>query len=508
MDWPVLLLLARLALAAVFIVAGVAKLADVAGSRRAIEGFGLSAAAARPLGVALPVAELTVGVLLLPAATAPYAALGGLVLLLVFCVAIGAALARGEETDCHCFGQLHSAPAGRPTLARNVALAAVAGAIAAAGLDDPGPSAVAWIGDLSGTALMGVALAAVVAVFGFLAFHLLRQNGRLLLRLDELEAQLAAGAPDGARRRPAPRRAPKGVGGLDIGTAAPDFALRSTAGGEETLGTLLSSGRPLLLVFTSAGCGPCKALKPDIAAWQRELADRLTVAPVSSGPADDAAAEGLEWALIQEKREVSDEYDSRGTPAAVLIAPDGRIASRVAGGSDAIRELVAYAANADIQPAAARGNGRDRNGLEVVHVERSRIGDLAPDVRLPDLGGDIVDLAGMRGREVALLFWNPTCGFCGRMLEDLRAWERSDRSSAPVLLVISRGSAEQNRDQGLRSPILLDEGFATAQAFGATGTPMAVLIDSDGRVASGVAAGGQAVMDMLAGKRAEAVATG
>ena len=211
MDWPVLLLVARLALAAVFIVAGIAKLADLAGSRRAIEGFGLSAETARPLGVALPVAEVAVGVVLLPAATAPYAAIAGLVLLLAFCVAIGAALARGEEPDCHCFGQLHSAPAGWPTLARNVALAAVAGLIAGAGLDDPGPSAVAWVGDLSGTALMAIALGAVVAVFGFVAFHLLRQNGRLLLRLDELEAQLAAGTPDGARRRHAPRRSPKGV---------------------------------------------------------------------------------------------------------------------------------------------------------------------------------------------------------------------------------------------------------------------------------------------------------
>jgi peroxiredoxin/uncharacterized membrane protein YphA (DoxX/SURF4 family) len=501
-DWPVLLLLARLALAAVFVVAGAAKLADLAGSRRAVEGFGVPAAAAGPLGLALPLAELAVGVLLLPAASAPYAAFGGLVLLLAFCVAIGAALARGAEPNCHCFGQLHSAPAGWPTLARNTALAAVAALVAAAGLSDPGPSAVAWVGDLSTTALMGAALAAVVALFGFTAFHLLRQNGRLLLRLDALEAQLADGQPAATRKAQVRRRPPKGVGGLELGSAAPDFALRSTAGGEETLGTLLSSGRPLLLVFTSVDCGPCRALKPDIAGWQRELADRLTVAPVSSGPADDSVADGLEWALIQEKREVSDEYDARGTPAAVLVAPDGQIVSRVAGGADAIRDLVAYAADAEV-PAAKPA------GLELVEVHAiPRLGDAAPAFRLSDLDGRIVDLADMRGRDVALLFWNPGCGFCGRMLDDLRAWERSERSGAPALIVVSRGSAEQNRDQNLRSTILLDDGFATAEAFGASGTPMAVRIDPDGRVASGVAAGGQAVMDLLAGTRAEAVAAG
>jgi peroxiredoxin len=507
-DWPVLLLLARLALAAVFIVAGVAKLADLAGSRRAIEGFGLPVSAARPLGVVLPLAELTVGLLLLPAATAPYAALGALVLLLTFCVGIGAALARGEEPDCHCFGQLHSAPAGWPTLLRNAALAAIAAFVAVAGLDDPGPSAIAWIGDLSGTALMGMALAGVVVLFGFVVFHLLRQNGRLLLRLDALEEQLAASKP-GATRLPratpkprAARRPPKGVGGLEIGTAAPDFALRSTAGGEETLGTLLSSGRSLLLVFTSAKCGPCRALKPDIAGWQRELADRLTVAPVSWGPADDSAADGLGWALLQDEREVSDEYEAHGTPTAVVVGPDGRIASRVVGGADAIRELVAYAAEAAV-PAEKPG------GLKVVQMNGvARSGGPAPELRLPSLDGRTVDLADMRGREVAVLFWNPGCGFCGRMLDDLRAWERSERAAAPELLVVSRGSAEVNREQGLRSTILLDDGFATAQAFGASGTPMAVLVDSEGQVASGLAAGGQAVMDLLTADRAEAVATG
>jgi peroxiredoxin len=498
-DWPVLVLLARLALAAVFVVAGAAKLADLAGSRRAIEGFGLSASAAHPLGVALPLVELVVGLFLLPAATAPYAALCGLVLLLVFCVAIGAALARGDEPECHCFGRLHSAPAGWTTLLRNAGLAALAGFVVAAG--DTGPSAIAWAGDLSSTALMGGALAAVVALFGFALFHLLRQNGRLLLRLDALEEQLAAREPGATRKPRAARRPPKGVGGLEIGSAAPDFALRSTDGGEETLGTLLSSGRPLLLVFTSAKCGPCRALKPDIAGWQRQLADRLTVAPVSWGPADDSAADGLEWALVQEEREVSDEYQAHGTPTAVLVAPDGRVASRVAGGADEIRELVAYAAEAGV-PA------EKPSGLEVVQINgATRAGGRAPELRLPDLDGRTVDLAGMRGREVAVLFWNPGCGFCGRMLDDLRAWERAEPPGAPELLVVSRGSAEQNREQGLRSTILLAGDFATAQAFGATGTPMAVLVDEEGRVASGVAAGGQAVMDLLTAGRAEAAAT-
>lgn len=45
------LLVARVVLAAVFAVAGLAKLADRAGSRRAVTGFGLPARPAGPVGL-------------------------------------------------------------------------------------------------------------------------------------------------------------------------------------------------------------------------------------------------------------------------------------------------------------------------------------------------------------------------------------------------------------------------------------------------------------------------
>ena len=63
------LLIARLLVAAVFILAGVAKLADRQGSRQAIIDFGVPSALAAPLGL-LPLAELAVAATLLPASTA------------------------------------------------------------------------------------------------------------------------------------------------------------------------------------------------------------------------------------------------------------------------------------------------------------------------------------------------------------------------------------------------------------------------------------------------------
>jgi uncharacterized membrane protein YphA (DoxX/SURF4 family) len=192
------LLIARLVLAGVFTLAGVAKLSDLKGSRQAIRDFGVPSAIAAPLGLVLPLAELGVAAILLPASTAWWGALGALGLLSVFVVGISINLARGRTPECHCFGQLHSAPAGWKTLARNGALAAVAGFVLWKGYDGgAGPSALSWLGALSTAQLLGllggVLVLALLAGQWWFLVHLLRQNGRLLVRLEALETNLNSG---------------------------------------------------------------------------------------------------------------------------------------------------------------------------------------------------------------------------------------------------------------------------------------------------------------------------
>ncbi len=107
---------------------------------------------------------------------------------------------------------LHSAPAGWSTLGRNGALAAVAAFVVWQGRDDPGLSAVAWLGELATVELvsLGVALLALALVAAQLIFllDLLRQNGRLLLRVEALErgGKEAASAPPRRRRKYPPSR--------------------------------------------------------------------------------------------------------------------------------------------------------------------------------------------------------------------------------------------------------------------------------------------------------------
>jgi hypothetical protein len=49
---------------------------------------------------------------------------------------------------------------------------------------------------------------------------------------------------------------------------------------------------------------------------------------------------------------------------------------------------------------------------------------------------------------------------------------------------------------GLSSTVVLDQQFAVGRAFGASGPPSAVLVDSEGKIASEVAVGAPAVLEL------------
>jgi hypothetical protein len=89
---------------------------------------------------------------------------------------------------------------------------------------------------------------------------------------------------------------------------------------------------------------PCQELLPDVERWQRSLAEHMTIALVSQGgEADNREAHGesgLRNVLLEERREVYEAYRARGTPSAVAVGLDGRIASVTTVGSLEIEELV------------------------------------------------------------------------------------------------------------------------------------------------------------------------
>jgi thiol-disulfide isomerase/thioredoxin len=139
--------------------------------------------------------------------------------------------------------------------------------------------------------------------------------------------------------------------------------------------------------------------------------------------------------------------------------------------------------------------GKVHAGAPTVEAAK-KVAEDAPEVKLPNLEGNTVELANFRGEQTLVLFWNPGCGFCQQMLPELKEWESGAPKDAPRLVVVSAGSEEANREMGLSSPVLLDQNFATGRAFGASGTPSAVLVDAQGKVASEVAVGAPSVLEL------------
>jgi len=461
------LLVSRLLLAGVFLVAGIAKLADRRGTRQAVADFGAPERVAGPLALVLPIAELTVAALLLPAATAIVGAIAALALLLLFSAAIAVNLARGRAPDCHCFGQLHSAPASWKTLARNGVLAGIALFALVVSLAEPEPSAVAWIGRLDPVEILALAVIAValvlLAVGGAAFLSLLRSYGRVLVRLERVEAALAEAGIDLDEDAEMPEI------GLEPGTPAPEFWATSLTGETVSRATLSSSGTPSLLLFTSPRCASCKTLQPAAAEWQREYAAQLTILFASDGSSHDVRAEAekyeLEHVLLDEKQYLYDAFQANGTPSAVLIRSDGTIGSWLASGQTAIETLVAYALT----------GAEDERGLP--------IGAEAPPVELPSLKGGTVSLESLRGRDTLL------------------PWESSSNGARPRLVVVSSGDFERTRAEGFESLVLLDESDSAGAALGANGTPVAVLIDAEGRIASELVVGADAVLALTGSNR-------
>lgn len=309
-------IIAGLGLGAVFAVAAIAKLADPEGSRTAVEAFGVPRRLVGPIGTLLPLAEFATAALLFAGAAGSTGvfvagALSALVLLTAFCAGIAFSLFRGQAPACHCFGQLHSAPVSERTLARNGLLLGAAAFVASEG-------------DLVRAALACGATLALITLL----------------------------ATQRDRRAHASRWSADAV---PSGTQAPGFELAAVEGPSRSLAELLRPGRPLMLVFTDPVCGPCIALAPRIAAWQRDRAGDLTIAVIESRGGNTPATPdpyGRQNVLLQQGSRTAEEYGVQGTPTGVLIGADGVVISEAASGGREIEALVGHALSGEKLPEA------------------------------------------------------------------------------------------------------------------------------------------------------------
>jgi hypothetical protein len=260
---------ASLTLGIVLLASAVLKLADPSGTRSALATYGLRRSAGAVWGVLVAVeAMLAVGV----GAGLDAAAYAAAALLAAFTAAQAVALVSGRGgAPCACFGSRGRISQG--SVARSAALAAALAVLPL--LPRSEPTTEGWLAIGLGAALLGLAGLTVVVL------ALAREVGMLRMAAD----------PRGALE--VPHEGPE-VGGRTALAEHMDVA----------------PGRIGLAVFSSEGCGMCRALAPAVESFGRDPRVALRTF--------DEVADAAAWAAA----------DVPGSPFAVALDGDGTVLAK------------------------------------------------------------------------------------------------------------------------------------------------------------------------------------
>ena len=484
----VILLLIRLFLFGVFILAGVTKLLDRAGSEKAVRDFGVPEDLAKPVATALPVAEIVIGLLFLFVGTSWLGAIGGLLLLMVFMGGMIYQIAQGNAPDCHCFGQIHSEPVGKSSLIRNIGFAILALLLVARGSDGQGFDLAASPNDML-QAVIALGILVLLAVAVFYLKKIFEQQLQITRRIEVLELISRDGASVERENTGTPTES------LPIGSPFPDFELADTSGKRISMGDFRRAKKPVLFIFVSPDCGPCNALYPEIKEWRTELDKKLKIVLVSTGSisaniekfADDSSV------LLQEKRELAEQVLARWTPTAIYVNSEGRISSHPAAGDTAIRELVEKLRTEDLD-----------NELLYFADEKSstkvKIGEKVPEFEMQSLTGEAITHKSFEGKDSLVVFFSMTCPHCRNMIEELKEWDATKSEDDPNLIVISDGDPEAHKELNLKAPIVLDTNYTFAAGIGMFGTPSAILVNGKREIVTETGVGAPNVWALIGKK--------
>jgi peroxiredoxin len=320
--------------------------------------------------------------------------------------------------------------------------------------------------------ILGVTILGLVAV-GAMLLQVVRQQGRILLRLEGLEA---AGREDG----------------VPVGTPV-SFRLADLDG--RTIDSADYRGKRLALVNWSPSCGFCDLIAPDLAELHAALRDRGTeLLLVSFGDPEEnrrlAAEHGLACPIVLQENGALEAFAAVGTPAAYLLDGSGRTTTPLALGAQDVPALLRDAAERGVRLRSPDESRIRRDGLPP--------GTAAPAFELPSLTGETVRLEDFRGTRVLLVFTDPDCGPCDELLPDLVRIRPAANAAGLDLVLVGRGDVDENRrkrdEHGIDFPFVIQRGWRLSKEYGIFATPVAFLIDEAGVVEREVASGSEAVL--------------
>ena len=346
-------------------------------------------------------------------------------------------------------------------------------------------------------AVMALLVLILISSIGlwFVLYQVIKQQGRMLLHLDNVEQSLANGG-----RGVVAAGAQAGAGGLAVGTPLAPFELPDLTGRMVALEDF--RGKRVLLIHWSPQCGFCDLIAPELARLQSDLTKRnvqLLFVSHSDPEANRKLAEehGLEFPILLLKdAQPLEAFQNMGTPVAYLLDEKGQVARPIAVGAEQVPALAREAGAGKSKKHRLFGN----RSLNESHIEREglKAGTPAPTFSLPDIHGRTISLEEYRGRRVLLVFTDPHCGPCDQLAPELVRLHQEHRDNGMQLVMVGRGEVEENRrkaeQHGIEFPVVLQQQWKLSKEYGIFATPVAFLINEQGVVAKDVVKGADGIM--------------
>lgn len=484
------LLIIRLILFGVFAVAGISKLLDPDGAKKAMRDFGTPDEFTDFFAVGLPFAEIVFAVCLLFVSMSWVGAAGALLLLTTFIGGMIWQMAQGNAPDCHCFGQIHSEPVGKKSLIRNIIFALMALVLLFSGRTNQGLDLAATTGGMVQMVLILFLVVLGVLLLGYLV-QVAKQQTEIMRRLGVLE--FASGDPGAVERN----EAGDPSDGLPIGAPLPDFAIPDLNGRIVRLDHLLTGQKPFLFLFVGAQCAPCESLLPEIREWEAALEGKLNFVFVSHGDAalnrEKFGSDPGTTVLVEKDRSLAKLVNAKWTPTALFVDSGGNIGSHIAAGDVAIRRLVEQIKLRDLNDDFVYFLGLNGH-------RRPNIGQRIPEFEVTDLNGRPITRKDVLGRKTLVVFSSPSCGHCVKLMEEIREWETVRGPGDPQLLIFTDGDETHETKLALKAPTIIDKDYKTAGRFGMRGVPSAVLVDENGTIVTEAAIGSNNIWSLIGGK--------